>query len=173
MFDTMTMTKIIGGFCGAFLIFLLGGFFAEFIYHPAKSHDGEHHQAYTIPVEGGDDHGGEEVAEVPFEEVFAAADAGAGERLWRQCQACHKLEAGANGTGPYLFNVVGRDIGAASGYSYSDAMASHGGQWTPEALNEFLTSPAGYVDGTKMNYRGMPDVEDRANLIAYLATFAG
>ena len=43
MFDTMTMTKIVGGFCGAFLIFLLGGFFAEFIYHEPKHHGDDHH----------------------------------------------------------------------------------------------------------------------------------
>lgn len=173
MFDTMTMTKVIGGFCGAFLIYLLGGFAAEFIYHEAEHKGDDHHQAYTIPVEGGDDHGGEEVAEIPFAEVFAAADAGAGEKLWRQCQACHKLESGANGTGPYLAGVVGRPIGAASGYGYSSAMAEFGGEWTPENLNAFLTSPAGYINKTKMNYRGMSDAEDRANLIAYLATISG
>ena len=169
MFDTMTLTKMLGGLCGTFLVFLLGGFAAEFIYHPSH---GDDHQAYTIEVEGVGE-AEEEVAEIPFAEVFALADAGAGERLWRQCQACHKLETGANGTGPYLANVVGRDIGAAEGYSYSTAMADFPGDWTPEALNEFLISPSGYVDGTKMNYRGMPDIEDRANLIAYLETAGG
>ncbi|MBT8458950.1 MAG: cytochrome c family protein [Boseongicola sp.] len=167
MFDTMTMTKTLGGLCGTFLVFLLGGFAAEFIYHP--KHGDDHHQAYTIEVEGSGE-AEEEVAEVPFADVYALADAGAGERLWRQCQACHKLESGANGTGPYLANVVGRPKGAAEGYSYSTAMANFPGEWTPEALNEFLISPNGYIDGTKMNYRGMPDVEDRANLIAFLET---
>jgi cytochrome c len=38
----------------------------------------------------GDGEAAEEPAEaVDFATVFAAADAGAGERLWRQCQACH------------------------------------------------------------------------------------
>ena len=168
MFDTMTLTKTVGGLCGTFLVFLLGGFAAEFIYHPSH---GDDHQAYTIEVESGE--ADVEVAEVPFADVYAIADAGAGERLWRQCQACHKLETGANGTGPYLANVVGRDIGAAQGYDYSTAMAEFPGDWTPEALNAFLTAPSGYVDGTKMNYRGMPDVEDRANLIAYLESSGG
>ena len=172
MFDTMTMTKIVGGFCGAFLVFLLGGFVAEFIYHEAEHKGEEVHQAYSIPVEGGEE-AGEAVAEVPFAEVYAAADAGAGERLWRQCQACHKLEQGANGTGPYLYGVVGRPVASAQGYAYSAAMAAHGGEWTPEHLNEFLIAPAGLIEGTKMNYRGMADAEDRANLIAYLATIGG
>ena len=168
MFDTMTLTKAVGGLCGTFLVFLLGSFAAEFIYHPKHGHGDDHHQAYTIEVDDGGEV--EEVIEVAFADVFAVADAGAGERLWRQCQACHKLEDGANGTGPYLAAVVGRDIGTANGYSYSAAMAEFAGDWTPEALNEFIASPSGYIDGTKMNYRGMADIEDRANLIAYLAT---
>lgn len=168
MFDTMTLTKAVGGLCGTFLVFLLGGFAAEFIYHPKHGHGDDHHQAYTIEVDDGGEV--EEVIEVAFADVFAVADAGAGERLWRQCQACHKLEDGANGTGPYLSAVVGRDIGTANGYAYSAAMAEFAGDWTPEALNEFIASPSDYIDGTKMNYRGMPDIEDRANLIAYLAT---
>lgn len=173
MFDTMTMTKIIGGFCGAFLVFLLGGFVAEFIYHPAKGHGDDHHQAYTIPVEGGDDHGGEEVVEVPFAEVYAAADAGAGERLFRQCQACHKTEAGANGTGPTLYGVVGRTVDAEPGYSYSGALEEVADVWSPENLNAFLENPKGFAPGTKMTYKGMPKVEDRANLIAWLDALDG
>ena len=173
MFDTMTMTKIVGGLCGTFLVFLLGGFVAEFIYHPAVSHDGEGHQAYTIPVEGGDDHGGEEVAEVPFAEVFAAADAAAGETLFRQCQACHKVEDGANGTGPHLFGVVGRAVSSVDGYSYSGNLLPVADVWTPENLNGFLTNPKEFAPGTKMTYKGMAKVEDRANLIAWLDSLDG
>lgn len=172
MFDTMTGVKIVGGFCGALLVFLLGGWVAESIFHVGTGgHGGEVHQAYTIPV---DDAGGaeEEVAEVPFEEVFAAADAAAGERLWRQCATCHKLD-GSNATGPHLDGVVGRAIGGVSGYTYSSAMAGHGENWTPENLYHFLASPAKWVPGTKMTYRGLGDSEDRANLIAYLGTQGG
>ena len=170
MFDTMTMTKIVGGLCGAFLIFLLGGFVAEFIYHEGGGH-GDEHQAYTI--ETGGDEAAEEVVEVAFEEVYAAADAGAGERLWRQCSACHKIEDGANGTGPHLFGVVGRDVGSVAGYSYSGNLKAVADVWTPENLNGFLTNPGGYAPGTKMSYRGMGDIEDRANLISYLASIGG
>ena len=52
MFDTMTMTKAVGGFCGTFLVFLLGGWAAEEIYHSGGGGHGDHHeQAYVIPVE--------------------------------------------------------------------------------------------------------------------------
>ena len=169
MFDTMTMTKIVGGFCGTFLVFLLGGFVAEFIYHPA--HKDDHHQAYTI--ETGGDEAEEDVVEVAFADVFATADAGAGERLWRQCSACHKLEDGANGTGPHLYGVVGRAVGSVPGYAYSGNLVAVADVWTPENLSGFLENPSQYAPGTKMSYRGMGDVEDRANLIAYLATIGG
>ena len=62
MFDTMTLTKAVGGLCGTFLVSLLGGFVAEFIYHPAHGKGDDHHQAYTIAVES--DGAAEEVVEV-------------------------------------------------------------------------------------------------------------
>lgn len=166
MFDTMTLTKGFGAVCAAFLVLLLGKWAAEELYHVGGHYE---EQAYVIPVE--ETEVAEVVEEIPFDVVFASADAGAGERLWRQCSACHALEPGRNGTGPYLHGVVGRDKGAIEAYSYSTAMAEQPGDWTPENLSAFLESPRTYTEGTKMSYSGMRDVEDRANLIAYLATF--
>ena len=40
--------------------------------------------------------------------------------------------------------------------------------WTPENLNAFLTKPAGFAPGTTMGFAGLPKIEDRANVIAYL-----
>jgi cytochrome c len=171
MFDTMTITKGFGALCGALLILLLGGWAAEGLYNVDR-HGEDHVRGYVIIDETAetDAEPAEEVAEVPFEEVYASADAGAGERLWRQCQACHALNPGQNGVGPYLHGVVGRDIAAADGFSYSDALASLDQAWTPENLSGFLENPRGWAPGTAMAYNGMGDVEDRANLIAYLAT---
>ena len=77
MFDTMTLTKIVAAICGAWLVLLLGKWGAEGLYHV----DDHGKQAYAIEVEEATAEV-EEVAAVPFEEVYAAADAGAGERLW-------------------------------------------------------------------------------------------
>lgn len=173
MFDTMTMTKIIGGLCGSFLVFLLGGFFSEFIYEPAASHDGEAHAAYTIPVEGGDGHGAEAAAEVPFAEIYASADPAAGEKVFKQCQACHKIEDGVNATGPSLYGVVGRQVDTEPGYSYSGALEKVADVWTPEHLNDFLANPKGFAPGTKMGFAGLKKVEDRANIIAWLDSLDG
>jgi cytochrome c len=168
MIDTMTVTKALGAFCAMFLVLLLGKWAAETIYH-VGGHGKHSEQAYVIDT--GAEEGVEEVAEeVDFETVFASADAGAGERLWRQCQACHKLD-GTDGTGPHLNGVVDRAKAAVAGYAYSDALLAMSSEaWTPENLQLFLEDPRGYAQGTKMSYSGMRDIGDRANLIAYLAT---
>lgn len=164
--DTMTSTKILGGFCGAFLIFLLGKWAAEVIYHTGGGH-GEGQQAYVIDT--GEDEGGGEVAEGPdFAELMASADPGKGEKVYGKCRACHKVEPGANGTGPTLYGVVGRPVDAVDGFSYSGALEAVVDVWTPEHLNAFLENPKGYAPGTKMSFAGLKKVEDRANLIAWL-----
>ncbi len=163
MFDTMTVTKAAGGVLGAFLIFLLGKWAAEALYHVG----GEGEAAYAIETE--EEGGTEEAAvEVSFQDLLAQADLEKGAKLFKKCVACHKKEQGANGTGPYLYGVVGRPIGAVEGYSYSEAMANFGGEWTPEALDEFLASPKSYIPGTKMSFKGFAKPEERANIIAYL-----
>jgi cytochrome c len=173
MFDTMTVTKALAAFLSMFLILLLGKWAAETIYHVGGHGHGEE-QAYIIDTGAGEGEAAEEPAEaVDFATVFAAADAGAGEALWRQCQACHKLD-GTDGTGPHLNGVVGRAKASVAGYAYSDgALAQQGQEWTPENISSFLAAPRDYMPGTKMSYNGMRDVEDRANLIAYLAATGG
>ncbi|MFD1378165.1 c-type cytochrome [Fodinicurvata halophila] len=44
--------------------------------------------------------------------------------------------------------------------------------WNYEELNAFLADPNEYAPGTRMTYNGMSDVEDRADLIAYLRTLS-
>lgn len=173
MFDTMTLTKTLGAVCGALLIFLMGGWAAESIYHVGGGHGDDHAQGYLIEVDDGSEPA-EEVVEVAFADVFAEADAGAGERVFRQCSACHKLEDGENGVGPHLYGVVGRSVGGVDGYgSYSGALTEVADVWTPENLNGFLEAPSNWAPGTSMGYGGLSKVEDRANLIAYLQQTGG
>jgi cytochrome c len=101
--------------------------------------------------------------------LYATADPAAGEKVFKKCSACHKVD-GSNGTGPHLNGVVGRARASIAEFGYSDGMKSVTDPWTPEALEVFLTNPKGAVAGTKMAFAGLPKVEDRANLIAYLAT---
>ena len=178
MFKTMTITKAAGALISSTLFLLLVLWAGSALFNIAPSSHGiedeERAQAYTIPVEGGDDEG-EAAAEEEapdFGELLAAADAGKGEKVFGKCKACHKLD-GKDATGPHLNGVVGRAVASADGFAYSDAMTAHAGEapeWTPEALQEFLTNPKGVVPGTKMSFAGLKKIEDRANLVAYLQT---
>ena len=172
MFDTMTMTKTLGAVCGSLLVFLLGGWVATSLYHVgAEGHgaEGEMTQAYSI------DTGAEEapaaVEEGPdFATVLASADVGAGEKVFAKCKSCHHVD-GSNATGPHLNGVVDRAKASVTDFAYSEALlAMAGDSWTPENMNGFLTSPKAYAPGTKMSFAGLAKVEDRANVIAYLAT---
>ena len=115
MFDTMTLTKIVGGFCGTLLIFLLGSWVADTIYSSGEGGHGHMEQAYSIEVETDTEEEVVEEVEVPFEELLTMASADDGEGVFRACRACHAVEPGQHGTGPSLHGVVGREVGSAEG----------------------------------------------------------
>ena len=169
MLDTMTLTKVVGSLCGALLVFLLGNWVAEEVYHMGGGHGEEHAAGYYIEVETAEEEA-EEEEEVDFSELVAMADTGKGAKVFGKCKACHKLEDGVNGTGPHLFNTVNSDKGSIEGFGYSTTLAEMEGNWGYEELNAFLTNPKGYVKGTKMSFSGLKKDADRANLIAYLET---
>ncbi len=89
--------------------------------------------------------------------------------------ACHSFEqGGAAKVGPNLWAIVGRAVASAPDYKYSDAMIaySEGGAkfWTIEELDPYLLNPRQHVPGTKMAFPGLKKDDERANVIAYLAT---
>jgi cytochrome c len=169
----MTITKAGGALCGALLIYLLGVWAAETIYHPG-GHGGEgEHQAYVIDT-GTSGEAAPAADQGPdFATLMASADAGKGERVFSKCKACHKIEPGANSTGPTLYGVVGRPVDSVDGFGYSGALEKVVDTWTPENLFHFLEDPRGFAPGTKMGFAGLKKADDRANLIAYLETLGG
>ncbi len=171
MFDTMTITKVLGAVCGSLLIFLLGNWAAEALYHTGPEEGGEEMaQAYTVDTGAGETAEASTDEGPAFADVYAAADVAAGEKVFGKCKACHKID-GENATGPHLNGVVERAAGSVEGFAYSDAILSMAGApWTPDHMNGFLTNPKVYAAGTKMGFAGLAKVEDRANVIAYLAT---
>ena len=97
------------------------------------------------------------------------ADPVAGATVFKKCVACHSVEpSGRNGLGPNLSGVVGRGAAKAPGFSYSPAMASTKLAWTEQNLSRFLASPRQVVPGTRMTFAGLPNQQDRANVIAFL-----
>ncbi len=174
MLDTMTTTKIVGGVCGTLLFFLFGNWAAESLYGFGEApKDAERTFAYAIAVEGAApadaSAAGTAAVEPLYTEVAATADPAAGEKTFGKCKSCHSVE-GKNMTGPHLNGVVGRNRGSVDGFVYSDAMASKHDAWTPDEIYTFIKAPKAYVAGTKMGFAGLASPQDRANVVAYLAT---
>ena len=167
MFDTMTLTKIIGGFCGSLLVFLLGNWVAEELYHAGGGHGEKHASGYAIVVDEAPE-AEDDAPEVDFAQLLVEADLGKGSKVFGKCKACHKVENGAKGTGPHLYQIVDRNVGIVKGYGYSGALVAVADVWTTENLNEFLENPKSYAPGTKMGFAGLKKPQDRANVIAYL-----
>ena len=108
--------------------------------------------------------------------LVAAADTAKGATVFKKCAACHKVGEGAkHTTGPSLNGVVGRAAGASEGYKYSKPMidAGAGGLvWDAASIDAYLADPKGFIPKNKMSFAGLKKPEDRAAVIAYLATFA-
>ena len=66
--------------------------------------------------------------------------------------------------------MLGRSVGVAASYKYSNELKAFGGEWTEDRLIEFITKPMLTVPGTKMRfYDGWTDREV-ADIIAFLKT---
>lgn len=142
------------------------------IYNPTRTLE---EPAYRAGLDGGDGGGATQaaaVADEPEADLFtliSAADAADGEKKFRQCSSCHTAEIGGpNRVGPNLGNVVGADVAHHEGFSYSDALSGHGGQWTYENLDAWLANPKDFAPGNKMSFAGVKKIEDRAAIIKFL-----
>ena len=100
--------------------------------------------------------------------AFAEGDPENGAKVFRKCQACHKVAENYRGVGPTLYNVVGRTAGTVEGYRYSKAMVEFGKEWTLEELDAYLENPRKHVKGTKMAFAGLRNAQERADVIAYI-----
>jgi len=154
-----------GAVIGSTLFFLLVNFFADLVYIGRGHH--EEPLAFAVAVEESTEAATAE-AGVDYAALVAAASAAEGEKVFGKCKACHQVADGANGVGPFLWGVVGRDIASAPGYSYSDSLSGIDGNWTLDKLMHFLESPKGFAAGTKMSFAGLKKPEDWINLIVYL-----
>ena len=167
----MEFNKIFAALLVAGIVASLSGFMAKEL--TASGGHGEHEFAY--PIEGASGAGGAGPKKVdmpkPILDMIAGADPARGQKLTRACAACHTFEKGGpDGTGPNMWNVMNRGIGTHGGFSYSDTLANHGGEWTYAMLNKFLWKPKKVMEGTKMNFIGLKKPEDRADVVAYLRT---
>lgn len=106
-------------------------------------------------------------------EASTPGDPQAGAQSFAVCGACHSTQpGGAALIGPNLWSIVGRPLASVPGFEYSPDLKAAGGTWTRERLDQFLASPMTFAPGTRMGFVGIADPQERANVIAYLATLA-
>lgn len=106
----------------------------------------------------------------------AVEDVKAGAKVFAKCKSCHQIGQGAQDrVGPHLNGVFGRGAAAHQGFKYSKSMQRAGTDgliWTAETLDAYVENPRSLVSKTRMNFGGLKDPQDRANLLAYLRSFS-
>jgi cytochrome c len=106
----------------------------------------------------------------------SVGDPDAGKKIYRKCASCHMVGDDArNRVGPNLNNIIGAPAANIDGVKYSKALknaAADGLVWDEAALNAFLEAPKKYLPGTRMSFRGLTKPGERADVIAYLATYS-
>mgnify|MGYP001818906680 FL=1 len=93
-----------------------------------------------------------------------------GRVVFGPCRTCHYPDAfmGHN-TGPNLSGIFGRVAGKQPGFDgYSTYFRSAEFVWTPQLMFAWLEDPMAMFPESRMMSRGVPDPQDRADLIAYL-----
>src|SRR5262245_54188151 len=102
-------------------------------------------------------------------ELLPKASPDAGQAVFKKCATCHTVEKGGkHGTqGPNLWGVVGRHIGSAAGFNYSEAMKARQSDWTYDNLANYLHDPKGWLPGNKMAFAGLSDDAELADVLAY------
>lgn len=180
--------KIFGAVLGTALVLFSLVTLSDIFFNPlaSASHGGDHHGEEAKTAKSKSPFPGypivlpdaSEVAvvieegPVDYGVLLAAADAGAGQRVFEaNCQSCHNVGPdAANSQGPRMWDVVGRSVAHQPDYGYSAALGGWGEDWTYEHLDGFIERPSRYLSGTAMNFRGIGDEATRMNVIAYLRT---
>ena len=107
------------------------------------------------------------VAELP--PAYQAADLSNGEAKFALCRSCHTTTPGGDDmTGPNLWGIFGRKAGSKASFTYSDDLKNAGWTWDADRLDKWITNPRAVLPGTKMTFIGLPDANDRRDVVAFL-----
>lgn len=106
--------------------------------------------------------------------LLVGADLARGERSFKaKCASCHTIEqGGANGTGPNLYGTLGSAKQNHADFNYSGALGNTEGDWSWERADQWLENPSSYARGTSMAFAGVKRDDERASVLAYLASYS-
>jgi len=175
MMDSYEFNKIAGAVLGTLLFVMFLGIFSNTIYKPGKPAA----PGYALP-EASTTAGAPAAAPAdatPVAQLLAQGDAARGAGIAKQaCGACHAFEVGAaSRVGPTLGGIIGREIAAVSGFSYSSSLVERkktDGAWNDENMNAFIVNPRAYASNTRMAYAGERSETRRGDLLAYLRSIS-
>ena len=105
-----------------------------------------------------------------FQDRMALASVEHGRLVFGQCRTCHYPDAfmGHN-NGPNLSGIFGMVAGKQPGFEYySEYFRQAQFVWTPQMMYAWLENPMKMFPESSMMSLGVPDPQDRADLIAYL-----
>jgi cytochrome c len=120
-------------------------------------------------------HGATSPKVAPISARLGNADPAKGQVVFvSNCARCHHIEL-QNGikVGPNLWGVVGRQKASMQNFSYSETLKNWGASWSYDDLSAFLWGPKITAPGVRMDFAGIEDEAERANLIAYLRLQSG
>jgi len=115
---------------------------------------------------------------------MADGDPAKGEKDFRRCTSCHSITATdgtvimrGGRTGPNLYGVVGRGVGAGD-FKYSEAMAAAGAAglvWDNESLATYVADPSAWLQEQLDDPKARSSMTFKlrkggADMAAYLAT---
>ena len=107
------------------------------------------------------------VAQLPA--AYQAADLSNGEAKFALCRSCHTTAPGGDDmTGPNLWGIFGRKAGSKASFTYSDDLKNAGWTWDADRIDKWVANPRAVLPGTKMTFIGMPDANDRRDVVAFL-----
>ena len=164
------LNKIAASILLAALVGMIGGKIADLLYRPVLDPE---KRGYQIEVKDIADSNStaqiDPMANLDIESLMKSANSEAGQQIFKKCMSCHTIaKGGQTKVGPNLWGVVDSSKISVLGFSYSSAMKSAGGIWDIPSLFKFLHKPQLYIPGTKMSFIGLSNIQDIANVIAYL-----
>ena len=102
--------------------------------------------------------------------IMPVGNAERGRLVFGACRTCHYPEAmmGHN-NGPNLHRIFGKVAGKQAGFDYySETFRAAEFVWTPKLMFAWLENPMAMFPESTMMSLGVPDPQQRADLIAFL-----